>query len=87
MSVKNQTLYDYEENRKKQAAKLVTDVRKMEVKVPESRPEILCNYSVDGVCRISREKPRANGRIIPEPCNGRWWGTCDVKMKEDHKNE
>ena len=42
----------------------------------------LCHFhDPDNICRLSK-KPRVNGSIIHQNCDGRWWETCEVQMKE-----
>jgi hypothetical protein len=83
------SLYDYKKNTaRRQAADLIPNTRKNEgQRDPTNRSLTKCSlHDPDDFCRLSK-KPRSNGHIIYQQCNGIWWESCDIKMKEDKKHE
>ena len=83
------SLYDYEKNKaRRQAADLIPNTRKNErQREPTNQNLTKCSlHDPDDFCRLSK-KPRSNGHTIYQQCNGIWWESCDIKMKEDKKHE
>jgi hypothetical protein len=76
------SLYEYEKA-KRQAADLIPNTRKNErQREPTNRNLTKCSlHDPDDFCRLSK-KPRSNGHTIYQQCNGIWWESCDIKMKE-----